>query len=181
MLGGAQAQRYNSAPMKTDRKQKSCDEPPEENSTEGAGRRVKVAGNPISPAMDFIQKESDFPQFPPFLSDIPEDKITVKRKLVFGPGNPCYVDPDDPSTFKPCPSEQPQKPYVWWDTFAIPTSRQYTLKSCTSPYTQMLQRGMHRIYSWMVQDANQICRLCRYVCPALPYPHTRRPGNDAVD
>lgn len=48
---------------------------------------VKVTGNPITPAMDFIQNEADFPVFPSFLADIPESTITRKRKLVFGPGN----------------------------------------------------------------------------------------------
>ncbi len=158
---------------------------------------VKVADGPVSPPMDFIQKESDFPQFPTFLADIPENSIYTKRKLVFGPGNttingqafnpnqinqvmllntteewkvenqandkshpfhihinpfqvvelfepnspeamtegnPCYVNPDDPATFKPCPSQQPQAPFVWWDTFAIPTGRQYIItKRCNDP------------------------------------------------
>ncbi len=42
-------------------------------------------------------------------------------------GNPCYVDKDDPSTWKPCPSQQPVAPFVWWDTFPIPTGQQHTL------------------------------------------------------
>ncbi len=47
-------------------------------------------------------------------------------------GDPCYVNPDDPATFKPCPSQQPQPPYVWWDTFAIPTGQQVNITSkCT--------------------------------------------------
>lgn len=158
---------------------------------------VKVTDNPVSPAMDFIQNQSDFPQFPPFLKDIPDDPTLTKRTLVFGAGNttidgkrfdpnkvnqamllntseewtimnqandkahpfhihinpfqitevfepnskaattkgdPCYVDPNDPSTFKPCPSQQPQAPYVWWDTFGIPTGSQFDITSqCTDP------------------------------------------------
>ena len=43
------------------------------------------------------------------------------------PGNPCYVDPNNPDTFKPCPSRQPKAPFVWWDTFAIPTGQQFDL------------------------------------------------------
>jgi FtsP/CotA-like multicopper oxidase with cupredoxin domain len=43
------------------------------------------------------------------------------------PGNPCYVNPDDPATWKPCPARQPQAPYVWWDTFAIPTGQQINI------------------------------------------------------
>jgi FtsP/CotA-like multicopper oxidase with cupredoxin domain len=157
---------------------------------------VKVAGNPITPAMDFIQNQSDFPQLPTFLSDIDETTIFTKRTLVFGAGNttidglrfdpnkvnqamllntaeewtvmnqandkahpfhihinpfqitelfepnsqaattkgnPCYVDPNDPSTFKPCPSQQPQAPFVWWDTFGIPTGAQFDITSqCTN-------------------------------------------------
>lgn len=168
---------------------------------------VQVKGEPVTPAMDFIRNESDFPKFPGFLADIPESSIYTRRKLVFGAGNttidgqafnpnhvnqamllntaeewtvmnqandkahpfhihinpfqvtevfepnskaattkgnPCYVDPDDPSTFKPCPADQPRPPYVWWDTFAIPTGQQISL-SCTTlnacpeklrPYTQ---------------------------------------------
>jgi len=38
------------------------------------------------------------------------------------PNQPCYVDPLNPQTWKPC---TPIKaPYVWWDTFAIPTGKQ---------------------------------------------------------
>lgn len=49
-------------------------------------------------------------------------------------GDPCYVDPNDPSTFKPCPSQQPQAPYVWWDTFGIPTGSQFDITSqCSDP------------------------------------------------
>jgi FtsP/CotA-like multicopper oxidase with cupredoxin domain len=158
---------------------------------------VKVAGEEIKPAMDFIQKETDFPALPPFLKDISESDTLVHRTLIFGAGNtsidgkrfnpnqisqamllntaeewtvmnqandkahpfhihinpfqitetfepnskaattkgnPCYVDPNDPSTFKPCPSEQPQAPYVWWDTFAIPTGSQWDITSqCSDP------------------------------------------------
>ncbi len=47
------------------------------------------------------------------------------------PKNPCYVNPNDPSTFKPCPQFQPQAPWIWWDTFAIPSAQQITLTSCT--------------------------------------------------
>ncbi|MDB4915557.1 MAG: multicopper oxidase type 2 [Gemmatimonadetes bacterium] len=39
-------------------------------------------------------------------------------------GNPCYVDPDNPATFKPCAAGQPHAPYIWWDVFAIPTGQQ---------------------------------------------------------
>ena len=158
---------------------------------------VNVTGNPVSPAMDFIQNEKDFPQFPKFLADIPESSFFTKRKLVFGPGdntidgqsfnpnqvnqamllntteewtvmnqandkshpfhihinpfqvvevfepnrpeaitpgNPCYVNPNDPATFKPCRSQQPQAPFVWWDTFAIPTGQQIDItQRCTDP------------------------------------------------
>jgi FtsP/CotA-like multicopper oxidase with cupredoxin domain len=38
------------------------------------------------------------------------------------PNKPCYVDPLNPQTWKPCTPLQ--APYVWWDTFAIPTSKQ---------------------------------------------------------
>lgn len=44
--------------------------------------------------------------------------------------NPCYVNPNKPETWKPCPSRQPKAPFVWWDTFGIPTGQQYTL-TCT--------------------------------------------------
>jgi FtsP/CotA-like multicopper oxidase with cupredoxin domain len=158
---------------------------------------VKVTDDPVSPAMDFIQTESDFPQFPPFLKDIPDDPTLTRRTLVFGAGNttidgkrfdpnkvnqamllntseewtimnqandkahpfhihinpfqitevfepnskaattkgdPCYVDPNDPSTFRPCASQQPQAPYVWWDTFGIPTGSQFDITSqCSDP------------------------------------------------
>ena len=47
------------------------------------------------------------------------------------PGNPCYVDPNHPDTWKPCPSRQPKAPFVWWDTFAIPTGQQIKLSAST--------------------------------------------------
>ena len=46
-------------------------------------------------------------------------------------GGPCFVDPNDPSTFKPCPSRQPKAPYVWWDTFAIPAGQQISIPAST--------------------------------------------------
>ncbi|MGH9570544.1 MAG: multicopper oxidase family protein, partial [Candidatus Angelobacter sp.] len=48
------------------------------------------------------------------------------------PKNPCYADPTKPETWKPCKPVNP--PFVWWDTFAIPTARQDTLPAnvCTS-------------------------------------------------
>ena len=195
---------------------------------------VSVEGDPITPAMDFIQRKEDFPQFPDFLADIPESEIKLKRQIVFGPvhnlidgktfdpyqvnqamllntaeewtvmnqaddkshpfhihinpfqvteefvpnapllnseGYPvkedgknvpryvvdtkppllkfgqCWLNPNDPATFKPCPSQpQPHAPFVWWDTFAIPTGVQINItKDCTKldtcpaqlrPYTQ---------------------------------------------
>jgi FtsP/CotA-like multicopper oxidase with cupredoxin domain len=39
------------------------------------------------------------------------------------PNKPCYVDHLNPQTWKPCTPLT--APYVWWDTFAIPTSKQY--------------------------------------------------------
>src|SRR5262249_42356809 len=39
------------------------------------------------------------------------------------PSKPCYVDPLNPQTWQPCTPIP--APYVWWDTFAIPTSKQY--------------------------------------------------------
>jgi FtsP/CotA-like multicopper oxidase with cupredoxin domain len=52
------------------------------------------------------------------------------RPEAIDPNNPCYVNPSDPTTFKPCPSTQPHAPWVWWDTFAIPSGQQITL-ACT--------------------------------------------------
>lgn len=49
------------------------------------------------------------------------------------PGNLCYVNPDDPSTFKPCASSQPRAPYVWWDVFAIPTGQQVDISKRCRP------------------------------------------------
>jgi FtsP/CotA-like multicopper oxidase with cupredoxin domain len=44
---------------------------------------------------------------------------------------PCPVNPDDPTTFdpavtgyKPCPQRTLPAPWVWWDTFPIPTGKQ---------------------------------------------------------
>jgi FtsP/CotA-like multicopper oxidase with cupredoxin domain len=47
------------------------------------------------------------------------------------PGNPCYVDPNNPATWIPCPTRQPTAPFVWWDTFGIPTGQQIK-QSCTT-------------------------------------------------
>jgi len=41
------------------------------------------------------------------------------------PGNKCYADPLDPKTWEACADIPP--PWVWWDTFAIPTTRTDTL------------------------------------------------------
>jgi FtsP/CotA-like multicopper oxidase with cupredoxin domain len=48
------------------------------------------------------------------------------------PGNPCYANPADAGTWKPCHALT--APFVWWDTFAIPSSRTDTLPStvCTT-------------------------------------------------
>jgi L-ascorbate oxidase len=40
------------------------------------------------------------------------------------PTKPCYVNPDDPETWKPC--NKLTGPFVWWDTFAISTAFQVT-------------------------------------------------------
>ncbi len=56
------------------------------------------------------------------------------RKPTPGYPNPCYVDPNDPDTFdpgrdnyKPCPSRQLPGPWIWWDTFPIPTAQHIRL------------------------------------------------------
>jgi Multicopper oxidase len=41
------------------------------------------------------------------------------------PNNPCYADPARPETWRAC-RPLPQ-PWVWWDTFSIPTARQEVL------------------------------------------------------
>jgi FtsP/CotA-like multicopper oxidase with cupredoxin domain len=41
------------------------------------------------------------------------------------PSNPCYADPTKPETWRAC-RPMPQ-PWVWWDTFSIPTARQEVL------------------------------------------------------
>jgi FtsP/CotA-like multicopper oxidase with cupredoxin domain len=41
------------------------------------------------------------------------------------PNNPCYADPTKPETWRAC-RPLPQ-PFVWWDTFSIPTARQEVL------------------------------------------------------
>jgi FtsP/CotA-like multicopper oxidase with cupredoxin domain len=54
-----------------------------------------------------------------------------------GKPNPCYVDPSNPDTWDParpgfkdtCPTRVLPGPWVWWDTFAIPTSRTIPLDS----------------------------------------------------
>lgn len=171
--------------------------------------RVKADTKPIDPPMDFIQNESDFPKFPPFLADIwgpihqirqlyfntdPSSARSGKGKMplheidgklfdgehvdqtmtldtaeqwtmynqtiniahpfhihinpfqiiaVFqpnlpeakDPNNKCYADPLKPATWKPC-TPLPA-PWVWWDTFAIPTARQDKLP--TSVCTQVSQ------------------------------------------
>jgi len=64
------------------------------------------------------------------------------------PKNPCYADPMKPETWKPCQPVSP--PFVWWDTFAIPTAREdalpasvcTTLSACPAaiqPYTTCSQ------------------------------------------
>jgi len=47
------------------------------------------------------------------------------------PNQPCYVNPMQPDTWKPCKGFG--GPFVWWDTFAVPTSTQITLAAnvCT--------------------------------------------------
>jgi FtsP/CotA-like multicopper oxidase with cupredoxin domain len=41
------------------------------------------------------------------------------------PNNPCYADPQRPETWRAC--HPLPEPWVWWDTFSIPTARQETL------------------------------------------------------
>jgi FtsP/CotA-like multicopper oxidase with cupredoxin domain len=50
------------------------------------------------------------------------------------PKNACYVNANDPTTFKPCQKRQPSAPWIWWDTFAIPTAQIIKLNSsvCTT-------------------------------------------------
>ncbi len=167
--------------------------------------RVKADDKPISPPMDFIQSEQDFPTFPVFLADI-YGPFYKQRNLYFNtnphsarkgqgqmplheingklfgdhevdqrmtlnsveewtmynqtvniahpfhihinpfqvvevfkpnsaeakdPTGKCYADPTTPDTWKPCQKLAP--PWIWWDTFAIPTARQDTLPAsvCT--------------------------------------------------
>jgi FtsP/CotA-like multicopper oxidase with cupredoxin domain len=49
-------------------------------------------------------------------------------KEAMDPNSPCYADPYRPETWKACKPLAP--PYVWWDTFTIPTARQEVLP-CT--------------------------------------------------
>jgi FtsP/CotA-like multicopper oxidase with cupredoxin domain len=35
----------------------------------------------------------------------------------------CFLDPDDPDTWKPCHPAGPQTNLIWWDVFAIPSGR----------------------------------------------------------
>jgi FtsP/CotA-like multicopper oxidase with cupredoxin domain len=156
---------------------------------------VKVDGTPVSPAQDFITRESDFPRQPDFLKDIPANSIAQRRTIDFGrfhnlidgktfdqnrysqimelnnaeewtvlneagdkahpfhihinpfqitevfqpnlentsdPARPCYVDPTKPETWRACKPET--APFVWWDTFAIPTSKTVPLPTsvCTA-------------------------------------------------
>jgi FtsP/CotA-like multicopper oxidase with cupredoxin domain len=153
---------------------------------------VKIEGTAVSPAQDFIEKESDFPKQPDFLKDIPASTIAQRRTLDFGaahnkidnktfdqnrysqimelndveewkvmneaqdkahpfhihinpfqitevfqpqlentsdPTKPCYVDPVNPDTWKPC--KPITGPFVWWDTFAIPTAMNVKTTACT--------------------------------------------------
>jgi FtsP/CotA-like multicopper oxidase with cupredoxin domain len=47
------------------------------------------------------------------------------------PDKPCYVDPMNPGTWKPCTPIP--APYVWWDTFAIPMGKNYDVTAaCTN-------------------------------------------------
>ena len=46
------------------------------------------------------------------------------------PNSKCYVDPNKPETWKPC--HPLPAPWVWWDTFNIPTGQQIDLtQKCT--------------------------------------------------
>ena len=46
------------------------------------------------------------------------------------PTKPCYVDPLKPDTWKPCTPFT--GPFVWWDTFAIPTAMNVKTTACTT-------------------------------------------------
>ncbi len=53
---------------------------------------------------------------------------------------PCPIDPNNPNTFDPnlpgfvpCNARVLPPPWVWWDTFAIPTGKQGVPVSCTAP------------------------------------------------
>jgi FtsP/CotA-like multicopper oxidase with cupredoxin domain len=72
----------------------------------------------------------------------PNDPAAQNPKNQDGTANPCYVDPTNPDTWDParpgftdqCNLRVLPGPWVWWDTFAIPTARTMALPStfCTT-------------------------------------------------
>ncbi len=75
-----------------------------------------------------------------------------------GQPNPCYVDPQNPDTWDParptykdtCPSRVLPGPWVWWDTFAIPTSHTIPLDASFCQTTAACLAKLGQQYSKIV-------------------------------
>lgn len=57
----------------------------------------------------------------------------------------CHADPAKPETWKPCEKYlrriKLQSPWVWWDTFAIPTARNETFDCAGDPPNALSPRA----------------------------------------
>jgi FtsP/CotA-like multicopper oxidase with cupredoxin domain len=80
-------------------------------------------------------------------------------KEAMDPNGPCYADPTKPETWRAC-GPLPQ-PWVWWDTFSIPTSRQEVLTSCQK-----------------VEDCEPAAIRPYVTCMNFPVPNKERTGVD---
>jgi FtsP/CotA-like multicopper oxidase with cupredoxin domain len=77
------------------------------------------------------------------------------------PNNPCYADPLKPETWKAC--RPLPRPYVWWDTFNIPTARQEVLP-CQK-----------------VEDCEPATIRPHVTCMKFPVPRKDKSGVDMID
>jgi FtsP/CotA-like multicopper oxidase with cupredoxin domain len=85
----------------------------DKNATQVTLLTVSVEGQPISPPMNFIENQADFPTFPVFLKDIPESKIYHQRKLVFKGGPPFTINGDSFSNHTVNQTMQLNSPEEW--------------------------------------------------------------------
>ena len=95
----------------------------------------------------------------------PNDPTALNKLMPDGKPNPCYVDPTNPDTFDParptfkdpCSSRVLPGPWVWWDTFPIPTSRTISLDAAFCGTVEACQAKLGKQYSVTCAGSPVVC------------------------